>query len=62
MKVVRTRLVLWHLRIPPLEGESSLSASNQRTKTNIRHSTSQTNCTSKPSDLGQRLDNHKTGN
>ena len=32
MNVVRTRLVLWHLRIPALEGESSLSASKQRTK------------------------------
>ena len=29
VKVVRTRLVLWHLIIPPLDGESSLSASDK---------------------------------
>ena len=57
VNVVRTRLVLWHFRIPPLEGESSLSASNQRTKTNVRHSTWQPSCTGK--DLGQR---RTTGN
>ena len=30
VNVVRTRLVLWHLIIPPLEGESSLSASKRK--------------------------------